>query len=246
MKLSKPKQFNTNKSKYNKKSYAYNYNNAFAIPLLSGASALIFTANTIINTNHDINALFKSTLSVTSSEINIDAIGANEVVRNTGSGFLIKLKNGKKYGLTNYHVVGDAFNVFLHNADNKKLLSTRVIYEDIIRDIAILDVSSLNTDKVPFLSFCKSDPVIGEHILAIGDPYGLEGSISRGIVSGVNRLNQKFIQIDAAINFGSSGGPLISEQNNCILGMNTAKSDNGSGIGFAIPSSMLEEALEQI
>lgn len=116
----------------------------------------------------------------------------------------------------------------------KDLSPAKIIYESKLVDLAILQFDDLNKDQA--LPICTKDSFLGESVFAIGDPYRLEGSISSGIVSSLSRNDGMYLQTDVAVNPGSSGGPLISTDRKCVVGIVTAKAD-GSGISFAIPSS---------
>ncbi|MBF0129913.1 MAG: DegQ family serine endoprotease [Alphaproteobacteria bacterium] len=157
-----------------------------------------------------------------------------------GSGFII---DPSGYIVTNNHVISDAdeINVILH--DNTAL-KAKVVGKDAKTDVALLKV---DTDrKLPSLSFGDSDKLrVGDWVLAIGNPFGLGGSVTAGIVSARARDIQSgpyddFIQTDASINRGNSGGPLFNLAGE-VVGVNAAiysPSGGSVGIGFAIPSSM--------
>jgi serine protease Do len=164
-----------------------------------------------------------------------------------GSGFVIDAAGGLI--LTNHHVVDGAnqIDVTLGTPDGPhQTLSAKVIGK-----APDFDVALLKTERpldVPALPLGDSDHLrVGEWVMAIGNPFGLSQSMSVGIISGKHRedLNPSghqgvydFLQTDASINPGNSGGPLV-DMNGRVVGMNTAISAQGSGIGFAIPSSML-------
>jgi serine protease Do len=169
-----------------------------------------------------------------------------ETVR--GSGFYVT-QDG--YMMTNNHVVENAtkIQVTLHNG---KKVSAKVIGTDPKTDLAIIKVE----EKTPVaLSFADSDALeIGEWAIAVGNPFGLEASVTVGVVSakGRNQLHitdfEDFIQTDAAINPGNSGGPLLDIDGN-VIGINTAiVSGSGGymGIGFAIPSNMAKRIMDQL
>ena len=163
-----------------------------------------------------------------------------------GSGFVI---DSSGLILTNYHVVDGAneIEVTLTKPDG----GHDTVNAKVVGKAPDFDVALLRTDKplnVPALTFGDSDKLrVGEWVMAIGNPFGLSQSMSVGIISGKHRedLNPSghqgiydFLQTDASINPGNSGGPLV-DMNGRVIGMNTAISAQGSGIGFAIPSSML-------
>lgn len=169
-----------------------------------------------------------------------------------GSGFIISPDG---YILTNYHVVRGAkeLTVFLQNG-NKREVSATLIGGDAQTDIAIIKINDTSM-TYPYLEFANSEEVeVGEWVIAVGNPFQLESTVTAGIISAVGRQNlqitdyEDFIQTDAAINPGNSGGPLLDLDGN-VVGMNTAiVSPNGGyiGIGFAIPSQVLINIKQQI
>ena len=165
-----------------------------------------------------------------------------------GSGFII---DASGIIVTNNHVIGSGedINVTLH--DNTQL-KAKIIGRDTRVDIAVLKVDA--GKKLPFVPFGDSDEArVGDWILAIGNPYGLGGSVSAGIISARARdINvgpfDDFLQTDAAINRGNSGGPMF-DLNGKVIGINTAIfSPTGSnvGIGFAMPSALVSPVIKQI
>jgi serine protease Do len=165
-----------------------------------------------------------------------------------GSGFII---DSKGIIITNNHVVKGATDITVRLSDNTEL-KAKIIGRDTRVDLAVLKVES--TKPLPFVSFGDSDKArVGDWVIAIGNPYGLGGSVSAGIISARSRdINvgpvDDFIQTDAAINRGNSGGPLF-DVNGKVIGINTAIfSPTGSnvGIGFALPSSQAEPVIKQI
>jgi serine protease Do len=164
-----------------------------------------------------------------------------------GSGFVIDAKEGLI--LTNYHVVDSAnqIEVTVGTPDGAhQTLSGKVVGKAPDFDVAL--VKTERALDVPALPLGDSDKLrVGEWVMAIGNPFGLSQSMSVGIISGKHREDMNpsghqgiydFLQTDASINPGNSGGPLV-DMNGRVVGMNTAISAQGSGIGFAIPSSML-------
>ena len=165
-----------------------------------------------------------------------------------GSGFII---DATGYVVTNNHVIdgADEITVILH--DNTSLKAT-LVGRDERTDLAVLKVES---DKpLPFVNFGDSDKSrVGDWVLAIGNPFGLGGSVTAGIVSARGRnIDQgpydNFIQTDAAINKGNSGGPLFNMDGE-VIGINTAiysPSGGSVGIGFSIPANMAKTVVAQI
>ena len=159
-----------------------------------------------------------------------------------GSGFIVD-PDGTI--ITNNHVVKDASRVQVTLSDGEKL-NAKVVGTDPRTDIAVLKVDAGH--PLPYLQLGDSKDVqVGEWVIAIGNPFGLSESVTAGIVSAVGRSigagpYDQFIQVDAPINRGNSGGPLIT-QDGKVVGMNTAilsPSGGSIGIGFAIPSNMIE------
>lgn len=167
-----------------------------------------------------------------------------------GSGFVIDAKEG--YVLTNNHVILDANDITVIFSDGKTL-SAKKIGVDPQTDLALLKVNPtiFPLHEVQFANSQKAR--IGDWVIAIGNPYGFGGSVTLGIISALNRdINSgpydEFIQTDAAINRGNSGGPLF-DLNGQVLGVNTAIiSPNGGsvGIGLSIPSQMVMPVVEQL
>ncbi|SPH18831.1 Periplasmic pH-dependent serine endoprotease DegQ [Defluviimonas aquaemixtae] len=165
-----------------------------------------------------------------------------------GSGFVIS-----EDGLivTNQHVVDGAETVRIKFADGTTL-DANVVGTDPLTDIALLNVDA---DKpLPTVKFGNSDSVrVGDEVIAMGNPFGLGGTVTSGIVSAKARDIQAgpfddYIQTDAAINRGNSGGPLFNADGE-VIGMNTAifSPDGGSiGIGFAVPSQMVKTIVDDI
>jgi S1-C subfamily serine protease len=159
--------------------------------------------------------------------------------RGQGSGFFI---DAEGHILTNNHVVDNARTVTVTIHDGKKV-EAKVIGTDPQNDLALLQVSTTEVGKIASLPLGNSDVVKpGQMAIAMGSPYGLEGSITVGIVSGVgrslpgagSRTIVNVIQTDAAINPGNSGGPLLNSRGE-VIGINTAIEASGSSIGFAVP-----------
>jgi serine protease Do len=165
-----------------------------------------------------------------------------------GSGVIVD-KDG--YILTNYHVVKDADEIKVKLSD-KREFKGKVIGADPKTDLAIVKIES---DHLPVIKLGDSDKLkIGETVIAIGNPYGLNQTVTSGIVSATGRANvgiadyEDFIQTDAAINPGNSGGALVNVKGE-LIGINTAifsTSGGYQGIGFAIPSSMVKTVMESL
>ncbi len=175
--------------------------------------------------------------------------GKPRTQRSLGTGFLI---SDDGYIVTNNHVVAEADKVFVNLQGTKgreESLTAEIIGRDVETDLALLKVSS--KEKLPFLKFGDSDKMeVGEWVLAIGNPFGLGHTVTAGILSAKGRDIKSgpfdnYLQTDASINPGNSGGPLIN-QNAEVIGINTAIIASGQGIGFAIPSTMASNIIEQL
>jgi S1-C subfamily serine protease len=150
-----------------------------------------------------------------------------------GTGFVYS----DEYVVTNQHVVVGAETVFLRFRESE-WLSAEVVGTDVYSDLAVISVSDLPDSATP-LALAESDPSVGTEVVAIGNPFGYSGSVSAGIVSGVNRTlpaPNNFsipdaIQTDAAVNPGNSGGPLVTLEGDVVGVINSGGGDN---IGFAI------------
>jgi len=169
-----------------------------------------------------------------------------------GSGFIIDTKkNGDAYVITNNHVIADAdeITVILHDNDR---LKAELIGRDAKTDLAVLKIKS--TKKMASVGFGNSDDArVGDWVVAIGNPFGLGGTVTAGIISARGRDIQSgpydnFIQTDASINRGNSGGPLFNMDGK-VIGINSAiysPSGGSVGIGFAIPSSGAQPIINQL
>ncbi|MEZ5306303.1 MAG: trypsin-like peptidase domain-containing protein [Pyrinomonadaceae bacterium] len=166
-----------------------------------------------------------------------------------GSGFIV---DSRGHIVTNYHVVegADGISVKLQNGD---VFEARVLGVDEETDLAVLKIDA--GKPLPFVSFGNSDEAkIGEWVLAIGSPFGLARTVTAGIISQTNRSTeggnvfQKFLQTDAAINRGNSGGPLVDMAGN-VIGVNSqiaTSTGDYNGIGFALPSNEADYVYRQI
>ena len=151
--------------------------------------------------------------------------------------------------VTNNHVVGEASEVEVRLSDQTKFIA-QVIGKDPDTDLAVLKVTS--DRPLPSASFGDSSTVkVGQWVLAVGNPFGLDRTVTLGVVSGIGRENinlsryENFIQTDASINPGNSGGPLFNLHGE-VIGINTAIINFAQGIGFAIPSNMAKQVIQQL
>jgi serine protease Do len=171
-----------------------------------------------------------------------------------GSGFIIDLSQG--YVMTNNHVIQDADEIQL-KLPNGDTHEAKIVGRDPNTDVAIVQIKDKNFNKsgLTQLVLGNSDDVnVGDFSIAVGAPYGLQASVSFGIISALGRGSLQitqmgnFIQTDAAINPGNSGGPLLNTSGQ-VIGMNTAiysRSGGYNGIGFAVPSNLARRIAEQI
>ncbi len=162
-----------------------------------------------------------------------------------GSGFLID-RDG--FILTNNHVVEKATSIRVKLADGKEY-DAKVIGKDPKTDIALIKIDANHT--LPSATFGDSDKLfVGDWVVAIGNPFGLEHTVTAGIVSAKGRVigagpYDDFIQTDASINPGNSGGPLLNLKGE-VIGINTAIVSGGQGIGFAIPINVVQDLMSQL
>jgi S1-C subfamily serine protease len=170
--------------------------------------------------------------------------------KGTGSGFMIS-DDGRI--LTNNHVISGSARLTVTLA-NKKKYGARVLGTDPRNDLALIKIDP--REKVPVLRLGDSDSLqVGQKVLAIGNPFGLEGTLTTGVISSTGRSLQDeggrtledMIQTDAAINFGNSGGPLLDSHGN-VIGINTAiyGSQGSIGIGFAMPVNRAKAMLDDL
>ncbi|ABI68478.1 S1C family serine protease [Syntrophomonas wolfei] len=164
-----------------------------------------------------------------------------------GTGFII---NEEGYVITNQHVIDGASNITVNLNGNKKY-QARVVGQDYDLDLAVLKIDA--KEKLATLKMGDSDVIrVGEWVVAIGNPYGLDHTVTAGVVSAKgrpiqieNRVYKNLIQTDAAINPGNSGGPLLSTKGE-VIGINTAVDAQAQGIGFAISINTAKEVLDEL
>ncbi len=163
-----------------------------------------------------------------------------------GSGFIIS-EDG--YIVTNNHVVSKADKIDVILKGGKHAYRAKVIGTDPETDLALLKIDVKK--KLPYLKFGDSDKMRpGDWVIAIGNPFGLDHTVTAGIISAKGRVigegpYDNFLQTDASINPGNSGGPLLNMKGE-VIGINTAIVASGQGIGFAIPSNMAKKVIYQL
>jgi serine protease Do len=184
-------------------------------------------------------------------QFKMPATPRDRVEHGLGSGVIISPDG---YIVTNNHVVDGATDIRV-TMTNREVLPAKVIGTDPLTDLAVIKVNATNLPSVPWGDSAKLRP--GQTVLAFGNPYGFRFTVTRGIVSALNRPNPdasdrhkpgQFIQTDAAINPGNSGGALVDARGE-LIGINTfLVSSNGSfsGMGFAIPAQIVEPTVETL
>lgn len=164
---------------------------------------------------------------------------------NSGSGFIVR---NDGYIVTNAHVVKDAAKIEVRLND-KSIYQAKIVGSDSFSDLAVLKIDAKDLPTLKLGNSNKLRP--GEFVIAIGSPLGYDHSVTLGIISAVERTvtdingNINFIQTDAAINRGNSGGPLIN-LNGEVIGVNTAFQGNGQSIGFSIPADVARSVTDDL
>ena len=198
-------------------------------------------------------ALFRSAspavVYITSIEVrrNIFSLNIHEIPQGTGSGFIWD-KQGRV--VTNYHVIEAASRVEVTLADRSTWQATLVgVAPD--KDLAVLQISAPAEKLTPLPLGESNNLLVGQKVFAIGNPFGLDRTMTVGVISATGRSNmgietyENFIQTDASINPGNSGGPLLNVYGE-VIGINTAIVAAGQGIGFAIPVNMAKPIFSQL
>lgn len=165
-----------------------------------------------------------------------------------GSGFLFS-KDG--YILTNQHVIEGATEIWVTLTGFEERLSARVVGQDHDLDLAVLKVDAPR--DLPYLKMGDSEKArVGEWVIAIGNPYGLDHTVTLGVISAKGRpvtIEKRYydnlMQTDASINPGNSGGPLLNLRGE-VIAINTAVNAQAQGIGFAIPTSTVQPVLDEL
>ncbi|MFH1275723.1 MAG: trypsin-like peptidase domain-containing protein [Candidatus Woesearchaeota archaeon] len=174
-------------------------------------------------------------------ENSIPAVVSVRTNLGSGSGFLI---SNDGYIVTNYHVIQGASAAAIVTSDGEQH-RVYLIGNNPNADIAVLKIEG----DFSYLRFGNSNNInVGEKVIAVGNPGGLDFSVTQGIVSAVNRLDadgNNFVQIDVAINPGNSGGPLINLEGK-VIGVNTKKIESFEGVGFAISSNQVEDIVNDL
>jgi Do/DeqQ family serine protease len=183
---------------------------------------------------------------------NVPEMESERETQSLGSGVVVDAKRG--YVLTNYHVIENADEVRVTLQDGRELVAEVVGY-DTETDVAVIKIEPKGLTAIPMAD--SEDLRVGDFVVAIGNPFGLGQTVTSGIVSALGRSGlgiesyEDFIQTDAAINVGNSGGALVNLRGE-LVGLNTAILGGGGGnrgnigIGFAIPVNMARAAMEQL
>ncbi|HSY03083.1 MAG TPA: trypsin-like peptidase domain-containing protein [Acidobacteriaceae bacterium] len=212
-----------------------------------GASSLTITeahadpayTSTELNNIAVYKRVVPSVVNITSTTTTLDFFYGLVPAEGQGSGFVLD-KQG--HILTNYHVIADARNIEVQTHD-KHRYTAQVIGRDRLHDLALLQINAPNL--VPAVLATSKDLQVGQQVYAIGNPFGLSGTMTSGIISAIRSVKgpegapiENAIQTDAAINPGNSGGPLLNSHGE-VIGINSMIAQNGAeqnaGIGFAIP-----------
>lgn len=169
--------------------------------------------------------------------------------QSAGSGVIVDAKNG--YIITNAHVLENASEITVTLLDDRQV-KAEVVGKDTGSDVAVLKVPAKNLADMPLADSSKAE--VGDFVIAIGNPFGLQHTVTSGIISALGRSGinpegyEDFIQTDASINPGNSGGALVNLDGE-LVGVNTAifsRSGGNIGIGFAIPSNMVKAVMTQL
>jgi serine protease DegQ len=163
-----------------------------------------------------------------------------------GSGVIVDAKQG--YIVTNNHVIENATRIEVELSNGRQTIA-KLVGTDAGTDVAVIKIDEPN---LPSLALSDSDAVrVGDIVAAVGNPFGLEGTATQGIVSAVMRSEighgqfEDYLQTDAPINPGNSGGALVNVRAE-LIGINTVISERGFGIGFAVPSNMVKATMDEL
>ena len=192
-----------------------------------------------------------SVVNITSNALVFNFFLGSVPQQGQGSGFILD-KSG--HVLTNFHVVENANRGVEVQLSNKHKYTAKVIGTDRLHDLALLQIDAPNLQPVTLAD--STDLNVGQKVYAIGNPFGLAGTMTRGIISSIRSIRgaegapiEDAIQTDAAINPGNSGGPLLNSRGE-VIGINTMIASNGaeqsSGIGFAIPINTAKAVLADL
>jgi len=242
----------------------YYYFSTLAIFLLVNSSTAVGSSASALSASKGLQVLeeIQEAISGLAERVTPTVVNVSPIRHIGPSGGLPKQRNSKAPGsgsgiiihedgliVTNNHVVASATEAEIRFSDETTLIA-QIIGRDPDTDLALLKVESQR--KLPRAIFGNSSAVkVGQWVLAVGNPFGLDQTVTLGVVSGVGRENmnlsryENFIQTDASINPGNSGGPLFNLRGE-VIGINTAIINFAQGIGFAIPSNMVDRIITQL
>ena len=191
-----------------------------------------------------------SVVNITSTAVTFNFFYGQVPSQGQGSGFILD-RSG--HVLTNFHVIADANRIEVMTSDKHHYKAT-IVGSDKVHDLALLQINAPNLQPVTLSD--STDLVVGQKVYAIGNPFGLSGTMTRGIISSIRSIRgpegspiEDAIQTDAAINPGNSGGPLLNSRGE-VIGINTLIATGGaeqsSGIGFAIPVNTAKAVLNDL
>jgi S1-C subfamily serine protease len=191
-----------------------------------------------------------SVVNITSRQVVFNFFYGTVPQEGQGSGFILD-KTG--HVLTNFHVVEGANRGVQVMLSNKATYAAKIVGTDKVHDLALLQINAPNLQPVTLAN--SSDLSVGQEVYAIGNPFGLNGTMTRGIISSIRSIRsadgapiEDAIQTDAAINPGNSGGPLLNSHGE-VIGINTmilSNADQNAGIGFAIPINTAKAVLSDL
>ncbi len=221
-----------------------------ALQLTEAEAAPAFNADEINNISV-YKRVLPSVVNITSTTLVFNFFYGAVPQQGQGSGFILD-KTG--HVLTNYHVIAGANRGIQVTLSNKHSYKASVVGFDKVHDLALLQIDAPNLQPVTLAS--SGDLAVGQQVYAIGNPFGLNGTMTRGIISSIRSIRgangaliEDAIQTDAAINPGNSGGPLLNSHGD-VIGINTMIESNGadqnSGIGFAIPINTAKAVLADL
>jgi len=190
-----------------------------------------------------------SVVNITSTAVAIDFFYGPVPQQGTGSGFVI---DSEGHILTNYHVIENARQVEVTTSDKKKY-KAQIVGTDPAHDLAVIQIPVKDVPRAEIGD--SKNLVVGQKVFAIGNPFGLSGTMTRGIISSIRSVRgprgfiDEAIQTDAAINPGNSGGPLLNSRGQ-VIGINsmilTGGAEQSAGIGFAIPINTAKSVLDDL
>jgi S1-C subfamily serine protease len=194
----------------------------------------------------------RGVVNISTSAVRPETLLLATEIEGNGSGIVLDQQG---HVLTNYHVISDSQKISV-TLFNGEVYPATLVGQDPHNDVAVIQVSAPETSLFPIPMGDSSNLKVGQHIVAIGNPFGLERTMTTGIISSLNRqITSKtgrkihsIVQIDAALNQGNSGGPLLNSRGE-LIGMNTAiatRSGDNAGIGFAIPINTIKRVVTQL